>query len=141
MGVFRNSIIRTSGTGLKRREESDDGVFIKGDPDMLADMMKRGIVHFQYRKKPKKGKTIGEIRDAWGTKLMTTIEVVSKTPGGGDCPPKNAGYTVYFDMEKNDWRAFHDLALTTMYTHVYTLDEYNTLSDEEMQMSCPEEIK
>ena len=94
----------------------------------LAKLMKEGVVHFQYRKKPKKGQPegSGEIRDAWGTKKM---EIVSKIPHGGDCPPKNVGYTIYFDLEKEDWRAFRDERLIGTCPKTITLEEFNLNSD------------
>lgn len=96
------------------------------DPDRLAEMMKKGIVHFKYRKKAKKGQPwdSGEEREAWGTKKM---DVISKIPHGGDCPPKNAGYTIYFDLEKEDWRAFNDALLLGVCPHIFSESEFNRI--------------
>ena len=107
------------GEGAIRKE--DKAMFMTSDeisPKDLENMMRSGIVHFQYRKKPKKGKPedSGEIRDAWGTKENS---VITKIPHGGECPPKNAGYTIYFDMEKEDWRAFLDSRLIGIWNEVY----------------------
>lgn len=89
----------------------------------LVYMLKQGIVHFQYHKKAKKGQPYdsGEVRDAWGTKNSGDI---TKVPHGGDCPPKNAGYTIYFDMVKGDWRAFMDNLVIGAEDHIYSFDEF-----------------
>lgn len=90
----------------------------------IAEEMKKGIVHFIYKKKDKRirGSVItGEERDAWGTKFM---DIVDKIPHGGYCPPKQAGYTIYFDCQKADWRAFSDNRLIGFWTGVYTYEEF-----------------
>lgn len=102
----------------------------------LENMMKDGIVHFQYRKKPKKDQTVGEIRDAWGTKNMS---VVSKIPHGGDCPPKRVGYTIYFDVEKADWRAFWGGNVIGAWDKVYTEDEFHKELAKELEEETPTE--
>lgn len=102
----------------------------------LENMMKDGIVHFQYRKKPKKGQTVGEIRDAWGTKKMS---VVSKIPHGGDCPPKRVGYTIYFDVEKADWRAFWGGNVIGAWDKVYTEEEFHKELAKELEEETPTE--
>lgn len=108
---------------LKKRSSGE--VFGPEDitPEELNNVFREGIVHFQYRKKPKKGQPAdsGEIRDAWGTKNMT---IVSKIPHGGDCPPKRVGYTIYFDVEKADWRAFWHDSLICIWTDTYTESEW-----------------
>lgn len=97
-------------------------------PEDLHDMMKQGIVHFKYRKKAKKGQPqdSGDERDAWGTKKG---EIVSKIPHGGTCPPKEAGYTIYFDLEKSDWRAFSDIRLLGVCPKIFSLEEFDRLHD------------
>ena len=102
----------------------------------LENMMKDGIVHFQYRKKPKKGQTVGEIRDAWGTKKMS---VVTKIPHGGDCPPKRVGYTIYFDVEKADWRAYWDGNVIGAWSKVYTEEEFHKELAKELKEETPTE--
>ena len=119
----------------------------KISPKKLEQMMKSGIVHFQYKKKPKKGQPedSGEIRDAWGTRLQ---KVISKIPHGGDCPPRDAGYTMYFDLEKDDWRAFLDSRLVGVWNNVYeTIPEfekaYTEFKKEEVKAedeSVPEDL-
>ena len=88
------------------------------DPKELVGLLKKGIVHFRYLKKD--GKTE---RDAWGTKNMEIIKDNSAVPGGGYCPPKAAGYTIYFDIEKGGWRAYHDSNLIGMYDKVWSTSE------------------
>ena len=86
-------------------QDRSEGIVRKEDFDINL-MFPKGIVHFKYKKKLPKGVTDeskAKIREAWGTKKM---DIVDKVPHGGDCPPKRAGYTIYFDMEKGDWRAF-----------------------------------
>lgn len=95
-------------------------------PEKLQEMLKQGIVHFKYRKKAKKGLPwdSGEERYAWGTKNMG---VVSKIPHGGDCPPKRAGYSIYFDLEKEDWRAFADGLLLGVCPKILTQDDFDRI--------------
>lgn len=127
--------IHKESTGAVDRKE-DIGVFIDTDrmpvdkmADKIAKMMKDGIVHFEYMKKDviKKNGTVirGTKREAWGTKFM---EIVDKIPHGGDCPPKRAGYTIYFDVEKGDWRAYLDSNVVGFYNDVYTYPEYERIS-------------
>jgi len=93
------------------------------DETELESMLKKGIVHFQYRKKPAKGKPedSGVIRDAWGTRQM---DVVNKVPHGGECEPKKVGYIVYFDLDKGDWRVFWPTRLVGTWKKIYTYEEY-----------------
>lgn len=124
MSVWGNILDR--GAGKKRKE--NEIVFLDSAeirPTELAEMMRKGIVHFQYRKKAKKGQPAesGVIRDAWGTKQS---DVITKVPHGGECPPKRAGYTIYFDLEQEDWRAFLDDRLIGVWNKVYDEDEFHT---------------
>lgn len=121
MSVWADIHKRSTGSSFRKE---DAYTFQDIDHDKLVDMMKQGIVHFKYRKKAKKGQPwdSGEERDAWGTKKM---DVIDRVPHGGDCPPKNAGYTIYFDMEKADWRAFDDRRLLGVCPHIFTQDEYD----------------
>lgn len=118
--------MRRRSSGEEERGE-DKSVFLDQSmisPKELEKMLNSGIVHFQYRKKPKKGQPedSGEIRDAWGTKENS---VISKIPHGGKCPPKESGYTIYFDVEKDDWRAFLDGRLVGVWNKVYeTIPEF-----------------
>lgn len=117
---------RSEGTSVRAKEMYDFKDPSVISPAKLQEMLKTGIVHFQYRKKPKKGQPedSGEIRDAWGTKQMT---IVSKIPYGGDCPPKRVGYSIYFDLEKEDWRAFADWRLIGVCPKILTQDEFNKI--------------
>lgn len=63
----------------------------------LREMMKKGTVKFQYVKKDK------SIRTAVGT---LRSDLISKKPAGGVCYPKQVGYTIYFDVEKDAFRVF-----------------------------------
>lgn len=96
----------------------------------VAEEMKNGIVHFIYKKKDKKvrGTVIpGDEREAWGTKKM---DIVDKIPHGGYCPPKEVGYTIYFDCDKGDWRAFRDERIIGFWTGSYDYDEYQDIKSE-----------
>lgn len=97
----------------------------------IVSMMKTGIVHFKYMKKDivKKNGTVikGTEREAWGTKYMPLVD---KIPHGGDCPPKRVGYTIYFDVEKGDWRAFMDVNLIGYWDEVYSYTEFEKLTKE-----------
>lgn len=90
------------------------------DPMELKGLLKKGIVHFRYLKKD--GETV---RDAWGTKNMEIIKDNSAVPGGGYCPPKAAGYTLYFDLEKGGWRAYLDSNVLGMYDKVMSTSEFD----------------
>lgn len=103
-------------------EDRSEGVVRKEDFD-IDSMLPKGVVHFKFKKKLKKGQTEDDavIREAWGTKKM---DIVEKVPHGGDCPPKRAGYTIYFDMERGDWRAFLDNRLVFIDSKIYSEDEF-----------------
>lgn len=115
--------IRKQGNGTDIKVEDLNAFDDNITPEKLQEMLKKGIVHFQYRKKPAKGQPegSGSIREAWGTKKM---DVVSKVPHGGDCPPKRAGYSIYFDLEKEDWRAFADGRLIGVCNKIFTEEEF-----------------
>ena len=101
-------------------QDRSSGDTIRQEDLVLSDMLKKGIVHFQYRKKLTKKYPEGEIRDAWGTKKS---EIITSIPHGGYCPPKEVGYTIYFDVEKQDWRAFLDNNLVKVFPHIYDTEE------------------
>ena len=124
--------IRKQSAGIKERLEDLTGRFIPVDEMGAADlgqklnaMLKEGIVHFVYKKKAAKGQPwdSGSEREAWGTKNLH-MELMTKMPNGGDCPPKRAGYSIYFDVEKEDWRAFNDMLLVGVYDRVYDDSEF-----------------
>ena len=92
--------------------------------DNIEEKLRHGIIHFVYRKKPKKYQTVGDEREAWGTKVMTIVDHI---PHGGDCPPKRAGYTIYFDLEKRGWRAFWDASLLKVEQRYYTPEDMERL--------------
>jgi hypothetical protein len=96
------------------------------DAAKLQKMLNTGIVHFKFRKKAAKGQPwdSGKEREAWGTRVG---EVITKIPHGGDCPPKRAGYSIYFDLEKNDWRAFNDALLLGVCPKVFTEEQFKDL--------------
>ena len=96
------------------------------DAAKLQKMLNTGIVHFKFRKKAKKGQPwdSGEEREAWGTRVG---KVITKIPHGGECPPKRAGYSIYLDLEKEDWRAFNDALLLGVCPKVFTEDEFNEI--------------
>ena len=126
MSIWSGIEDRSEGTSVRAKEIYDFKDPSVISPAKLQEMLKTGIVHFQYRKKPKKGQPedSGEIRDAWGTKQMT---IVSKIPYGGDCPPKRVGYSIYFDLEKEDWRAFAEWRLIGVCPKILTQDEFNKI--------------
>ena len=126
MSIWSDIEDRSEGTSVRAKEMYDFKDPSVISPAKLQEMLKTGIVHFQYRKKPKKGQPedSGEIRDAWGTKQMT---IVSKIPYGGDCPPKRVGYSIYFDLEKEDWRAFAEWRLIGVCPKILTQDEFDKI--------------
>ena len=126
MSIWSDIEDRSEGASVRTKEMYDFKDPSVISPAKLQEMLKTGIVHFQYRKKPKKGQPedSGEIRDAWGTKQMT---IVSKIPYGGECPPKRAGYSIYFDLEKEDWRAFAEWRLIGVCPKILTQDEFNKI--------------
>jgi hypothetical protein len=104
-------------------QDRSDGTVRKEDFD-IDSMLPKGVVHFKFKKKLPKGVTDeskAKIREAWGTKKM---DIVDKVPHGGDCPPKRAGYTIYFDMEKGDWRAFLNDRIVYIEDKIYSEDEF-----------------
>ena len=104
-------------------QDRSEGIVRKEDFDIHL-MLPKGIVHFKYKKKLPKGVTDESravIREAWGTKKM---DIVDKIPHGGDCPPKKLGYTIYFDMEKGDWRAFRNDRVVYIEDKIYSEDEF-----------------
>ena len=126
MSIWSDIEDRSEGSSVRAKEMYDFKDPSVISPAKLQEMLKTGIVHFQYRKKPKKGQPedSGEIRDAWGTKQMT---IVSKIPYGGDCPPKRVGYSIYFDLEKEDWRAFAEWRLIGVCPKILTQDEFDKI--------------
>lgn len=74
----------------------------KVNPSELRSMMKSGTVKFQFKKKS------GEIRTAVGT---LNDSLITKKTYGGVCPPKEVGYSVYFDVEKDDFRVYNEANL------------------------------
>ena len=104
-------------------QDRSEGSVRKEDFD-IDSMLPKGVVHFKFKKKLPKGVTDeskAKIREAWGTKKM---DIVDKVPHGGDCPPKRAGYTIYFDMEKGDWRAFLNDRIVYIEDKIYSEDEF-----------------
>lgn len=104
-------------------QDRSEGTVRKEDFD-IDSMLPKGVVHFKFKKKLPKGVTDeskAKIREAWGTKKM---DIVDKIPHGGDCPPKRAGYTIYFDMEKGDWRAFLNDRIVYIEDKIYSEDEF-----------------
>ncbi len=104
-------------------QDRSEGVVRKEDFD-IDNMLPKGVVHFKFKKKLPRGVTDeskAKIREAWGTKKMA---IVDKIPHGGSCPPKDAGYTIYFDLEKADWRAFRNDRLVYVDSKIYSEDEF-----------------
>ena len=104
-------------------EDRSEGVVRKEDFD-IDSMLPKGVVHFKFKKKLPRGVTDeskAKIREAWGTKKMA---IVDKIPHGGSCPPRDAGYTIYFDLEKADWRAFRNDRLVYVDSKIYSEDEF-----------------
>lgn len=104
-------------------QDRSEGTVRKEDFD-IDSMLPKGIVHFKFKKKLPKGETDeskAKIREAWGTKKMT---IVDKIPHGGSCPPKDSGYTIYFDLERGDWRAFRNNRLVYIEDKIYSEDEF-----------------
>ena len=104
-------------------QDRSAGVVRKEDFD-IDSMLPKGIVHFKFKKKLPKGVTDESravIHEAWGTNKM---DIVDKVPHGGECPPKRAGYTIYFDMEKGDWRAFLNDRIVYIEDKIYSDDEF-----------------
>lgn len=104
-------------------QDRSEGVVRKEDFD-IDHMLPKGVVHFKFKKKLPRGVTDeskAKIREAWGTKKM---EIVDKIPHGGSCPPKDAGYTIYFDLERGDWRAFRNDRLVYVDSKIYSEDEF-----------------
>ena len=74
----------------------------KVSAEELHKMLTLGTVKFQYTKKD------GSIRTAVGT-LKSSL--ITRKPAGGENKVKNAGYTTYFDVEKDAFRCFAESRL------------------------------
>ena len=68
----------------------------------LREMLINGTVKFQYTKKD------GSVRTAVGT-LKSSL--ITHKPAGGENKVKGAGYTTYFDLEKDAFRCFAESKL------------------------------
>ena len=68
----------------------------------LKEMLTKGTVKFQYTKND------GSVRTAMGTLKSSMI---TRKPSGGQNKVKDAGYTSYFDVEKDAWRCFAESKL------------------------------
>lgn len=68
----------------------------------LTEMLRKGIVKFQFTKKD------GTVRTAVGT---LKSDVVTANLKGGVSTVKGAGYTSYFDVEKDAFRCFAESKL------------------------------
>ena len=68
----------------------------------LRKMLCQGTVKFQYTKKD------GSVRTAVGT-LKSSL--ITHKPAGGENKVKSAGYTTYFDLEKDAFRCFAESRL------------------------------
>ena len=68
----------------------------------LKEMLTKGTVKFQYTKND------GSVRTAMGTLKSSMI---TRKPSGGQNKVKGAGYTSYFDVEKDAWRCFAESKL------------------------------
>jgi len=71
-------------------------------PTELREMLKSGKVKFQYTKKD------GSVRTAIGT-LKSSL--ITNKPNGGRNKVKEAGYTSYYDLEKDAFRCFAESKL------------------------------
>lgn len=74
----------------------------KVSAEELHKMLTSGTVKFQYTKKD------GSVRTAVGT-LKSSL--ITRKPAGGENKVKNAGYTTYFDVEKDAFRCFAESKL------------------------------
>ena len=68
----------------------------------LCKMLSEGVVKFQYTKKD------GSVRTAVGT---LKSDLITKKTAGGTNYAKAAGYTTYFDLEKENFRNFAESKL------------------------------
>ena len=77
-------------------------VMKKVTAEELRKMLCQGTVKFQYTKKD------GSTRTAVGTLKPSLI---THKPAGGENKVKGAGYTTYFDLEKDAFRCFAESRL------------------------------
>ena len=68
----------------------------------LHEMLCKGSVKFQFTKND------GSVRTAVGT---LKNDLITRKPAGGENKVKNAGYTTYFDIEKDAFRCFAESRL------------------------------
>lgn len=74
----------------------------KVSPQELNEMLHKGTVKFLYTKKD------GSVRQATGTLVN---DVVKANLHGGTSTVKDAGYTSYFDVDKQAFRCFAESKL------------------------------
>ena len=70
----------------------------------LKNELRKGEVRFAYTKKDK------TTREARGTNNLTFVPK-DKQPGGGKNNAKDAGYCIYFDLDKMGYRCFAESQL------------------------------
>ena len=68
----------------------------------LHEMLCKGTVKFQFTKKD------GTVRTAVGT---LKSDFITRKPAGGENKVEGAGYTTYFDIEKDAFRCFAESKL------------------------------
>ena len=68
----------------------------------LHEMLCKGEVKFQFTKKD------GTVRTAVGT---LKSDLITRKPTGGENKVEGAGYTTYFDLEKDAFRCFAESKL------------------------------
>ena len=68
----------------------------------LHEMLCKGTVKFQFTKKD------GSVRTAVGT---LKSDLITRKPAGGENKVEKAGYTTYFDIEKDAFRCFAESKL------------------------------
>jgi hypothetical protein len=112
--------------GFKVKKE-DTGEMKPMEFEKLNRLLKKGIVHFRYRKKSKvkANPELGEERETWGTKNIDIIGLLPRKPGEkfSTNNTARAGYINYWDCEAGGWRCFDPDRIIDVEYHVYQIED------------------
>ena len=94
--------IQKKALSLYCKKDTDIMKLKKVNASELHEMLCKGTVKFQFTKKD------GTVRTAVGT---LKSDLITKKPTGGENKVEGAGYTTYFDLEKDAFRCFAESKL------------------------------
>ena len=95
--IVENQAAKRATVIAQRTDSAEMGLLKAMMIETLKVKMANGVAHFWFMKKN------GELREAWGT-IQSNI-AKAKTNGRG-CSREYFHTTVYYDVEKGEWRSF-----------------------------------